>query len=101
VIQQRAWRPGKGAPHSELATRLIIEEGLEGEAGDAVGRDYYEHGAQAGQGYRNGYRASRCVVKAGSIREADVISSPRLVTPFKPRRHASTDACMTFNDLGK
>jgi hypothetical protein len=33
--------------------RLIIEEGLEGEAGDVVGRDYYEHGAQAGQGYRN------------------------------------------------
>jgi putative transposase len=31
-----------------LATRLIIEEGLEGEAGDAVGRNYYEHGAQAG-----------------------------------------------------
>src|SRR6266699_3176153 len=26
-----------------LATRLIIEEGLEGEAGDAVGWDYYEH----------------------------------------------------------
>jgi hypothetical protein len=28
-----------------LATRLIVEEALEGEAGDAVGRDYYEHGA--------------------------------------------------------
>jgi putative transposase len=42
----------------KLATRLIIEEGLEGEASDAIGRDYYEHGAQAGQGYRNGPRAS-------------------------------------------
>ena len=40
----------------KLATRLIVEEALEGEAGDAVGRDYYEHGAQPGQGYRNGYR---------------------------------------------
>jgi putative transposase len=39
----------------KLATRLIVEEALEGEAGDAVGRDYYEHGAQPGQGYRNGY----------------------------------------------
>jgi putative transposase len=39
-----------------LATRLIVEEALEGEAGDAVGRDYYEHGAQPGQGCRNGYR---------------------------------------------
>ena len=28
----------------KLATRLIVEEALEGEAGDAVGRDYYEHG---------------------------------------------------------
>jgi len=27
----------------KLATRLIVEEALEGEAGDAVGRDYYEH----------------------------------------------------------
>ena len=40
---------------SKLATRLIVEEALEGEAGDAVGRDYYEHGAQPGYGYRNGY----------------------------------------------
>ena len=29
----------------KLATRLIVEEGLEGEAGDALGREYYEHGA--------------------------------------------------------
>ena len=33
----------------KLATRLIVEEALEGEAGDAVGRDYYEHGARPGQ----------------------------------------------------
>jgi putative transposase len=26
----------------KLATRLILEEALEGEAGDALGRDYYE-----------------------------------------------------------
>jgi hypothetical protein len=29
----------------KLATRLIAEEALEGEAGDAIWRDYYEHGA--------------------------------------------------------
>src|SRR5437868_3754900 len=34
----------------KLATRLIVEEALEGEAGDALGREYYEHGAQPGQG---------------------------------------------------
>jgi hypothetical protein len=28
----------------------------QGEAGNALGREYYEHGAQPGQGYRNGYR---------------------------------------------
>ena len=28
----------------KLATRLIVEEALEGEAGDALGREYYEHG---------------------------------------------------------
>src|SRR5438105_8431759 len=43
----------------KLATRLIVEEALEGEAGDALGREYYEHGAQPGQGYRNGYRTGR------------------------------------------
>ena len=40
-----------------LATRLIIEEGLEGEVRDALGRDYYEHGSAPGGGYRNGARA--------------------------------------------
>src|SRR5438046_2576305 len=30
----------------KLATRLIVEETLEGEAGDALRREYYEHGAQ-------------------------------------------------------
>ncbi len=32
----------------KLAARLILEEALEVEAGDAVGRDYYEHSAQPG-----------------------------------------------------
>ena len=42
-----------------LAARLIIEEALEGEARDAVGRDYYARGATPGGGYRNGYRPAR------------------------------------------
>jgi transposase-like protein len=40
----------------KLATRLIVKEALEGEASDTVRREYHEHGAQPGQGYRNGYR---------------------------------------------
>ncbi len=42
-----------------LAARLIVEEGLEGEATDALGREYYGRGAAAGAGYRNGYRTGR------------------------------------------
>jgi putative transposase len=43
----------------KLATRLIVEVALEGKASDAIGRDYYEHGAQPGRRYRNGYRIGR------------------------------------------
>src|SRR5437016_7566301 len=53
----------------KLATRLIVEEALEGEAGDALGREYYEHGAQPGQGYRNGYRTGRDEPFRSAIRE--------------------------------
>ena len=41
-----------------LAARLIVEEALEGEATDALGREYYARGAAPGSGYRNGYRTA-------------------------------------------
>ena len=50
-----------------LATRLIIEEGLESEVRDTLGRDYYEHGQVAGQGYRNGVREGRLKTAEGFI----------------------------------
>jgi putative transposase len=37
-----------------LALRLIVEEALEGEAADALGRERYERGAGEKAGYRNG-----------------------------------------------
>ena len=37
------------------AARLIVEEALEAEAEDVLGRGYYERGA-VGRGYRSGYR---------------------------------------------
>jgi len=43
----------------KLARRLIIEETLEAESRNALGRDYYEHGAAEGQGWRNGVRPGR------------------------------------------
>ena len=53
---------GEGDARSELiklAVRKIVEEALEAEVAEAVGRGYYENGAAPGAGYRNGYRRSR------------------------------------------
>ena len=68
----------------KLATRLIVEEALEGEAGDAVGRDYYEHGAQPGQGYRNGYRTGRLKTAEGLME----YSTPQIAGRDEPFRSA-------------
>ncbi len=51
----------------KLATCLIVEEALELESRDALGRDYYEHGATPGQGYRNGVRSGRLKTAEGVI----------------------------------
>ena len=51
------------------AARLIVEEALEGEAADAIGRGYYEHGGDR-RGYRNGYRPGRVKSAEGEIRFA-------------------------------
>ena len=51
----------------KLATRLIIEEGLEAEVCDALGRDYYEHGAAPGRGHRNGVRKGRLRTAEGFV----------------------------------
>src|SRR5262245_2215710 len=69
----------------KLATRLIVEEALEGEAGDAVGRDYYEHGAQVGQGYRNGYRTGRLKTAEGLME----YSAPQVAMSRSARTSAS------------
>ena len=67
-----------------LAARLIIEEALEGEARDAVGRDYYARGATPGAGYRNGYRPGRVNSAEGAIE----YSAPQIAdrsAPFRSR----------------
>ena len=68
----------------KLATRLIVEEALEGEAGDALGREYYEHGAQPGQGYRNGYRTGRLKTAEGLME----YSAPQIAGRDEPFRSA-------------
>ena len=51
----------------QLATRLIIEEGLESEVRDTLGRDYCERGAEPGGGYRNSLRQGRLKTAEGFI----------------------------------
>src|SRR5438270_234222 len=76
---------GEGGGTSKLvrlAARLIIEEALESEARDALGRDYYARGAGPGAGYRNGYRTGRLKSAEGAIE----YSAPQIadrVTPFR------------------
>ncbi len=70
-----------------LAARLIIEEALEGEARDALGRDYYARGAARGGGYRNGYRAGRLRSAEGAIE----YSAPQIADRAEPFRSAIRD----------
>jgi len=67
-----------------LAARLIVEEGLEGEATDALGREYYARGAAAGAGYRNGYRRGRLKTAEGVVEYAAPQICNRAV-PFHSR----------------
>ncbi|MGH8771843.1 MAG: transposase [Burkholderiales bacterium] len=47
------------------AIRLIIEEALEAEVAQALGRGYYEHGEASG--YRNGYRMGKLKSAEGIV----------------------------------
>ena len=48
------------------SVRLMIEEALEAEVSEALGRGYFEHGASAGA-YRNGYRRGKLKAAEGVI----------------------------------
>src|SRR5919112_6389736 len=48
-----------------LAAQLILEEALEGEVRDAIGRDRYERAGGDASGYRNGYRSGRMKTAGG------------------------------------
>jgi transposase-like protein len=71
-----------------LAARLIIEEALEGEAKDALGRDYYARGAAPGAGYRNGYRTGRVKSAEGAID----YSAPQIADRSEPFRSRIREA---------
>ena len=51
----------------KLATRLIVEKALEAASRDALGREYYGHGATPGRGWRNGVRRGRLKTAEGLV----------------------------------
>ena len=68
----------------QLATRLILEEALEAESRDAIGREYCENGAAPGQRYCNCVRTGRLKTAEGSIE----YSAPQVAgreAPFRSR----------------
>ena len=72
----------------KLATRLIVEEALEAESRDALGRDYYEHGASPGQGWRNGVRMGRLKTAEGLVDYA----APQIAGRDEPFRSEIRDS---------
>ena len=50
-----------------LALRLIVEEALEGEVSDVLGRERYERGEGEKAGYRNGYRPGKVKTAEGAV----------------------------------
>lgn len=66
----------------KLAARLIIEEALEEESRDALGRDYYERGGDPERGYRNGVREGRLKTAEGMI----PFSAPQIADSKEPFR---------------
>lgn len=87
LIEGRLSSPDGRAELVKLATRLIVEEALEAESRDTLGRDYYEHGAQPGQGYRNGVRTGRLRTAEGAIE----YSAPQISGRDEPFRSAIRD----------
>ena len=67
LFEGRLSTPDARAYLVKLATRLIVEEALEVEICDALGREYYEHGAKPSQDYRNGHRRGRLKTAKGFI----------------------------------
>ncbi|MGH8569651.1 MAG: IS256 family transposase, partial [Gammaproteobacteria bacterium] len=82
LMEGREEATGARSELVRLAARLIIEEGLEAEATEAVGRGYYEHGAAPGRGYRNGYRPGRLKSAEGPI----TFSAPQIADRAEPFR---------------
>ena len=82
LMEGRSGAAGGRSELVRLAARLIIEEALEGETKDALGREYYARGAWPGAGYRNGYRPGRVKSAEGAID----YSAPQIADRTEPFR---------------
>src|SRR5215207_4520963 len=78
-----------------LAAQLIVEEALEAEVRDEVGRERYERTEGEASGYRNGYRRGRmktaeCMVKfaAPQVRHDRAVCLGHSAKPGGPDRSA-------------
>jgi transposase-like protein len=87
LIEGRLSSPDGRSELVKLATRLILEEALEAETRDALGRDYYERGAEDGRGWRNGHRTGRLKTAEGAIE----FSAPQVAGRDEPFRSAIRD----------
>ena len=87
LIEGRLASPAGRSELVELATRLIVEEALEGEVRDALDRGYYEHGVTPGQGHRNGHRTQRLKTAEGGLE----YSAPQVAGLEQPFRSALRD----------
>ena len=72
----------EGPSLSQLGLRRIIEELLEAEVSDRLGRGYYERGSDEGE--RNGYRRGRLKTAEGEV-EYSVPQVRGLEEPFRSR----------------
>src|SRR5438876_8895808 len=77
----------------KLAARLIVEEALEEEVEDVLGRGYYAHGNEAG-GHRNGYRRGKLDSAEGRIEYA----VPQVRGTLEPFRSAIREAFGTRSE---
>ena len=87
LIEGRLASPAGRSELVELATRLIVEEALEGEVRDALDRGYYERGDAPGQGHRNGHRSHRVKSAEGGLE----YSAPQVAGLAQPFRSALRD----------
>src|SRR5438876_3514256 len=71
----------------KLAARLIVEEALEEEVEDVIGRGYYAHG-DGSRGHRNGYRRGKLDSAEGRIEYA----VPQVRGTLKPFQSAIREA---------